>query len=86
MSKRPNKIVTFNIHGGLIGLFIGDESTVLKKTLARENDSGWRYKSHTSTAINMAALFIRLFILAATLFLWTWGTKHILVLDRMEDE
>ena len=86
MNKRPNKVVTFNTYGGIIGLFIGDESAVLSKTLARENDAGWRYRSHASTAPNVAALFVRLFILGLTLFLWTLGTKHVVVLERMEGE
>ena len=86
MSERPNKIVTFSTYGGIIGFFSGDESAILKKILARENDSGWRYRSHTGTAPNLAAIIIRVIILFFTFLLWTLGQKHILVLERMENE
>lgn len=85
MTTFQNKVVTFTIPGGLIGLFVGDEARKLTKVLEEANQNGWRYRTHSGTSRNIIGIFVQLFFLIITLTLWTPGEKYILVLDPSED-
>ena len=83
MSK-VNKVVKFNVSGGLIGMFAGDEASKLDKILRAENTLGWRYRSHGSNTFNLISLLINLLLLVITFTLWSPGSRYLLVLDRMD--
>ena len=86
MSK-INKVVRISLSGGIIGWLTTNPRRALDARIDQENQAGWNavyFMPHTDT--NLFVLLLRVVVLLATAFLWTWGAGYLILFERERAE
>ena len=82
MSK-VNKIVRISLAGGIIGMLTTNPRKALEDAINSNNKDGWNaiYFSEHKTS-NYFITLLQLFVLALTLFLWTFGAGYMILFEK----
>ena len=82
MSK-VNKIVRISLAGGIIGMLTTNPRKALEEAISSNNKDGWNaihFSEHKTS--NYFITLLQLFVLALTLFLWTFGAGYMILFEK----
>lgn len=83
--RKINEVYRINYAGGLYGLIFASAKGKLQAKVSDYNSRGWNLVTHMEDDPNLILTFIRSFILALTLGIWTIGSSKLLIFEKQEN-
>ena len=79
-----NKIITVQLYGGIMGMFIGSPKMALERSIAKANRNGYEViQIIDSSSGNIALNVIRIILLFFTFFLFTLGNGYYIICRKV---
>ncbi len=80
---KRNKVIRLSLNGGIIGLLTTNPRKALDDAIDKANQDGWnaiQIQPHKTS--NLLILLLQIATLFLTLFLWTWGSGYLVLMER----
>jgi hypothetical protein len=80
---KRNKVIRLSLSGGIIGLLTTNPRKALDDAIDKANQEGWnavQIQPHKTS--NLLIVMLQVVVLFLTLFLWTWGSGYLVLMER----
>ena len=80
---KRNKVIRLSLNGGIIGLLTTNPRKALDDAIDKANQDGWnaiQIQPHKTS--NLLILLLQIVTLFLTVFLWTWGSGYLVLMER----
>jgi hypothetical protein len=80
---KRNKVIRLSLNGGIIGLLTTNPRKALDDAIDKANQDGWnaiQIQPHKTS--NLLILLLQIITLFLTIFLWTWGSGYLVLMER----
>jgi hypothetical protein len=80
---KRNKVIRLSLSGGIIGLLTTNPRKALDDAIDKANQDGWnavQIQPHKTS--NLLIVMLQVVVLFLTLFLWTWGSGYLVLMER----